>query len=455
MTNKKEAAGMPLAPRSSLSRRQVLTAGAGLAGATALMSPFPYISKARASENTISFWQFYAPGGDVQAQDDWFTKMVADWNAQNEVQVELVYVPTGDYMNGSKLATAFASGQGPDVFLISQGDFLRYYNGGALLNLSPFIAPEAQADFLEGVIAGRMVDGNIYGVPMELEPMAFFYSVKAFEEAGLNENDVPKTWDDLIEVGRKLTTSDRYGLLLETQPGYYQNFTWYPFMWQGGGAFQNPDGTSAFNSPAVIAALKLWQDTINAGIAPRRVNGEGGDLIANMASGYCAMQNTGVWSIATIEANAPDFPYGVFRLPVVKGGQYASVGGGWSFVGNARGKNTEAAGKFIAWALGSKSADSVKRGVDWNTVVNSNMPTRTSVLNGGGAAFSEGKLGTFARDILPGTRGEPRMPPQVYKIISDAIQQTQLGGADPAATAASASQQLDAFLATYTGAPIM
>ena len=20
-------------------------------------------------------------------------------------------------------------------------------------------------------------------------------------------------------------------------PGYYQNFTWYPFMWQGGGDF--------------------------------------------------------------------------------------------------------------------------------------------------------------------------------------------------------------------------
>ena len=43
----------------------------------------------------------------------------------------------------------------------------------------------------------------------------------------------------------------------------------------------------------------------------------------------------------------------------------------------------------------------------------------------------------------------------VYKIISDAIQQTQLGGADPQATATSASKQLDAFLATYRGAPMM
>ena len=50
---------------------------------------------------------------------------------------------------------------------------------------------------------------------------------------------------------------------------------------------------------------------------------------------------------------------------------------------------------------------------------------------------------------------EPRLPPEVYKIISDAIQQTQLGGADPQTTATAASQQLDAFLATYKGAPMM
>ena len=47
------------------------------------------------------------------------------------------------------------------------------------------------------------------------------------------------------------------------------------------------------------------------------------------------------------------------------------------------------------------------------------------------------------------------MPPEVYKIISDAIQATQLGGADPQATATAASQQLDAFLAGYSGAPIL
>jgi multiple sugar transport system substrate-binding protein len=431
------------------SRRSILKGGA------AGLASLPFIGQAFGQDSALHFWQFYAPGGDVKSQVDWFVKMADDWNAQSETKLQLDYVTNNDYVNGTKLSTAFASGQGPDIFVISPGDFLRYYNGGVLADLTPYIEPAAQADFPEGVIASRKVDGKIFGVPMELEPMAFYYSVKAFEDAGLNENDVPQTWDQLLEIGNKLTTNDRYGLLFETAPGYYQNFTWYPFMWQGGGEFQGADGKSAFDSPGVVAALKLWQDAINSGAAPRQVNSGGWDIVANLGAGYCAIQNVGIWGISAMENNAKDVPYGIFKLPIPTGGKYVTVGGGWAFVANAQGKNVEQASKFIAWALASMQPDSIQRVVDWCTVAKSDMPTRTSAVAQGAEAFNKGNLGIFTRDILPGVRAEPRLPPEVYKIISDAIQQTQLGGADPQATATAASQQLDAFLATYKGAPMM
>ena len=443
-----------------VSRRHLLQGGATFAAAGAIggLGGFPFINRMgaqAADDNTLHFWQFYAPGGDVKPQVDWFNKMVADWNAQSDTKVQLDYVPNNDYMNGTKLSTAFASGTGPDIFIISPGDFLRYYNGGVLLDLTPYISPEARADFPDGVIASRKVDNKIYGVPMELEPMAFYYSKKIFDEAKLNENDVPKTWDEMLELGKKLTTGDRYGLLFETAPGYYQNFTWYPFMWQGGGEFQGADGKSAFDSPGVVGALKFWQDAINSGAAPRQVNSGGWDIVANLGAGYCAMQNCGIWGISAMDNNAKDTPYGIFKLPLPAGGKYVTVGGGWAFVANAKGKNPEAAGKFVAWALASMDKGSIQREVDWCTVAKSDMPTRTSALQQGADAFNKGNLAVFAKDILPGTRAEPRLPPEVYKIISDAIQQTQLGGADPQATATAASKQLDAFLATYKGAPMM
>lgn len=438
---------------SGWSRRSILKAGTALA-ATAGIGGLPM--RAFGQDNTLSFWQFYAPDGDVKTQVDWFVKMVDDWNAAHDPKVALNYVVGSEYIGGTALSSSFASGQGPDIFIISPGDFLRYYNGGVLADLTPHIEDAAKADFPESVIANRMVDGKIYGIPMEVEPMAFYYSVKAFEDAGLNENDVPQTWDQLLEIANKLTTPERYGVLFETNPGYYQNFTWYPFMWQGGGEFQTADGKSAFDSPGTVAALKLWQDAVNSGAAPRQMlGGGGGDIVANLGSGYCAMQNVGIWGISAMDNNAPDVPYGIFKLPVPAGGKYVTVGGGWAFVANSKGKNPDGAAQFIAWALASMAPDSVQRVVDWCTVAKSDMPPRNSALEAGKEAFNKGNLAKFAQEIHPGTRAEPRVPPEVYKIISDAIQATQLGGADPQATATAASQQLDTFLAGYSGAPIL
>ena len=338
-----------LRPRRGPSRRNVLKAGA----AAAAISGFPYVSRGLAAQ-TLKFWQFYGPGGGVATQDKWYQDVVKDWNDSHDVKVELVYVPNNAYMDGTKLPTAFASGSGPDLFIISPGDFLRYYNGGVLLDLTPFMEQAARDDFIPSVIANRMVDGKIYGLPYEVEPMAMYYSVDAFAEIGLTEKDVPKTWDELLTIGKKLTNAKRFGVLFETAPGYYQNFTWYPFLWEGGGDFQTKDGKSAFNSPATVQALKFWQDAVNMGVSPRKPLGGGGwDVVPNLASGYCAMQNVGIWAIAQLREGAPDFKYGIFKLPTPPGGKYITIGGGWAFVANARGSNPKAAGEFCAWALGT------------------------------------------------------------------------------------------------------
>ena len=122
------------AERGGPSRRRVLAGGV----AAAAISGFPYVSRGFAAQ-TLKFWQFYGPGGGVATQDKWYEDVVKGWNDGHEVKVELVYVPNNAYMDGTKLPTAFASGAGPDLFIISPGDFLRYYNGGVLLDLTPFM----------------------------------------------------------------------------------------------------------------------------------------------------------------------------------------------------------------------------------------------------------------------------------------------------------------------------
>jgi len=445
---------------NSMTRRELITTGGKLVVAAAVSSAFsPFTINVKAAPvKTLSFWQFYGPGGQVSTQSKWFEDCVKGWNATHDVKVELQYIPNTEYMNGSKLQTAFASGQGPDIFIISPGDFLRYYNGGVLVDLTPYMEEAARKDFFPNVMETRIVDDKIYGLPMEVEPMAMYYSVKAFKEAGLSETDIPKTWDQFLELARKLTKGNRFGCLFETTPGYYQTFTWYPFMWQGGGDIATKDGKgSAFASPGTVQALKFWQDAIQQNVAPRSFLGGGAwDVVANLASGYCAMQNVGIWGVSALRENAKDFEYGVFPLPLPPNGQPKTDLGGWAFVANAKGKSPEDAAKFCVWALGSMQDDSIQRIVDWCTKAKSDISPRKSALDKATAegSYSIAAMKSFKDEIFPTGRGEPRVPPEVWKAVSDAIQACQLGGADPKQTAEEASQHIESFLGGYTGAPL-
>jgi multiple sugar transport system substrate-binding protein len=443
-----------------ITRRTALRGAFGALAASAVGGPLLSACGSDSSGGSgkeLSFWNFYGPADDKNPQSTWFENITKAWNANNDVKVNLRFIPGKEYLGGQALQTAFQSGEGPDIFLISPGDFLRYYNGGVLQDLTPYLSEEIKADYVSGVLDTRMVDGKIFGLPMEIEPLALYYSESAFEKAGLSEADVPKTWDQLLAVAQKLTGRNKYGMLFETLPGYYQNFTWYPFMWMAEGAAIK-DGKVAFDSPATVQALKFWQDTINSKVAPRKPLGDGGgDIGANLASGAVAMQQSGIWSVADLSAKYKNFKYGVVPLPLPPGGKATTDMGGWAFVANAKGKNPEAAAKFIAWALGSSDADGVERHRQWNTVVKTNIPPRKSVQEAADqkGAFSKGALAVFAKDIAPTGQSEPRYTPEVYKPISDAIQACQLSGADPAKAAADAAQRIDAYLKTYQGAPII
>lgn len=425
------------------------------------------------SGDTLDFWQWYAPqeGGSysVKAQNDWFTKLANDWNAQQgKPKVKLTYIPIAQYIEGTQLQSAFAAGQGPDIFVISPGDFLRYYNGGVLYDLTDAVKDQV-GDFYKSAMGTRMVDGRVYGLPMEAEPLTMFYSVEAFEKAGLSEGDIPKTWDQTLNVADKLRSGKQFGLLFETKPNVYQNFTWYPFLWQAGGDVVDPSGKqSTFDSPATVKALAFWQDAIKSGVAPRTTQGGGGgDLVANLASGYAAMAEMVTAGGSFLEAGAPKFKYGMFPLPVPDASAKPITDmGGWAFCVNKNSNNAEAAAEFCAFAVAS--AESVDRMVDWAFNAKKSLPVRKSVMKkaAAGGQFDEDKLMAYSAfevvgldpegldaETTPYGRGEPRLTPEVVKAVTDAIQAAQLNGVDPAAAAAQGHEQISNFLASYRGAP--
>ncbi|SOD64386.1 carbohydrate ABC transporter substrate-binding protein, CUT1 family [Streptomyces zhaozhouensis] len=447
------------APGRGSSRRGFLAGAAGVATAAASPALLTGCGSGGGSGGKLTFWNQYAPQRTedpaVQRQSQWFIDLVDQWNATHDRQIELVFIPNATYTDGAKLPSAFAAESGPDIFLISPGDFLRYYNGGVLTDLTPYMDREAIADYGDS-LETRTVDGRVYALPMEVEPLAIYYSVSAFERAGLSEGDIPTTWDQLLDVGDRLRGDTRAGLAFDTEPGYYQNFTWYPWMWQGGGEVFAEDGSVTVNSRATRQALQLWQDAVQFGISPRTMPAAG-DLLNAFQGDNVAMWQSGIWEVASFRAHAPDFEYGVFKLPVPDGGSYTTAMGGWAFCANAQGKDPEAAAEFCAWALGTMDERCINRMVEWCTVAKTDMAPRQTVLELGEASggYDFWAMKKFRDEIFPGGRGEPRYPPVVYKALSDAIQGSMLAGRDVAGQAERAEAAIQAYVKSYEGASLI
>ncbi|WP_158228030.1 sugar ABC transporter substrate-binding protein [Pseudonocardia sp. MH-G8] len=437
-----------------VSRRTLLRGAAGLAGAATLAG-----CGGGGDPTALRFWQFYSPGGGKPLQSKWFTDLVDAWNAENSPRVELEFVPNSQYVDGPKLQTSFSAGKGPDLFVVSPGDFLRYYNGGVLADLTPYLTEEARADFYPELLESRSVDGRVHALPMGGGPLAMYYSVPAFEAAGLAEGDLPRTWDQLLDVGERLTTREGFGAVFETAPGYFQNFTFYPYLWMAGGGLPGlVDEPGRFDSNGTVAALQLFQDLVSRGVVPRTPGGGGAsDLVGNLGSGYCAMQYAGMWGVADLRRGKPDLEYGVLPLPLPPGGSSVTATGGWAFAANAQGRDPDAAARFCAWALGSMDAACVERVARWCVEAQSYLPYRRSAMRRAEelGAFEDAKLRTFRDTIFPGARGEPRLPPELNKAVSDVLQACQLNGADPSREVERAGAIFASALEGYAGAPLV
>ena len=140
-------------------------------------------------EGPLKFWTFeYSP---VVAP--LLEQYVAEWNASHEVQVEYQSFPWAQY-TGEILTTGIATGEAPDVFFISPGDWRRYASGGLALPLNDYFPDYLKADLLPAALDAVTLDGNIYSVPFEMEPVVLWYNKEMLAEAGVA---VPTSWEEL------------------------------------------------------------------------------------------------------------------------------------------------------------------------------------------------------------------------------------------------------------------
>ncbi len=394
---------------------------------------------APAEKAKLLFWTFH-----TNYEKEFMESLPVEYKKVNpDVEVTYENIPQAEYMS-TKLTTAFAANAGPDVFIMSPGDFLKYANSGIAMDLSSYYTDKMKADFLESSIDAVTVDGKIVGIPFEIELLGIYYNIDMLKAANV---EPPKTWDELIAATKTLTKDNIAGLTIEPNKGYYQNFTWYPFLWQNGvNPVDEASKKGTFEGPEVEKALTLWRDLIKAG-APSKITVPGTWEISPLGTGQTAMQLGGTWAVSMLESDYADKNFGLVPLPLPTGGKAATCAGGWKMMVNGKSKSADAAAKFAMWAF----AEDIQLPLKWCTEVKFAYSPRKSVVEAGKDIYSKGLRKVFTEQIYDSAIGEPRYPAEIVNAIGDALQEVMFTDADPAAAAKKANDKINEFLKTYDG----
>lgn len=264
----------------------------------------------------ILMWVF--PMGDLTRAiyDDF---VIPAFEKENpDIELTIVVLPWAN--RDEKMMLGYISGSGPDIAYLNVDFFPRFVNEGMLEPLDRYYTEEDFRDFLPNAIHAMTSDGQIWGFPIIQSATIPMINATMFRENGLDPNKPPTNWQELEQMGGKLTRrSDnpaqaRYGIGW-AQNATTTNATFNPFLWSAGGDVFAPDGRSViWDQPPGIEALDYLTDLHRQGLVGGAfASGNVGIQLANDASLGKILKTSGVsfdWSPGVVIGHKERVTYG-------------------------------------------------------------------------------------------------------------------------------------------------
>ncbi|GAA3650451.1 sugar ABC transporter substrate-binding protein [Microbacterium marinilacus] len=233
---------------------------------------------------------------------------VAAWSAESGIEANVQVA--NDLPQ--QLSQGFAAGSPPDLFYLATEALAGYAANGSLAPYGDRL--ENRDDFYPSLVENFTYDGEFYCAPKDFSTLALVIDTTVWSEAGLTDEDVPTTWDELTEIAQQLTTDGRVGLAFGAE---YQRVG--AFMAQAGGGLVS-DGEAIADSEENVTALQYVKDRLEDGsfaFAADIGAGWGGEALG---TGAAAMVIEGNWITGALTNDFPDVEYTVAALPEGPGG---------------------------------------------------------------------------------------------------------------------------------------
>lgn len=250
-------------------------------------------------------------GSSGDAETNAVKEATQSWATKTDNTVEVI--AASDL--GQQLGQAFASTSPPDLFYTDASKIGTFAKAG---NLYAYGDQVKDAGFLPTLVNAFTYKGTFYCAPKDYSTLALQINTDMWKAAGLTDADVPKTWDQLESVAKKLTTGKVTGLVIGNDINRSG-----AFMKQAGGWIVSEDGTkmTATSGPPLLG-LQEVQKLMKAGVLKFNTDtspatGWGGEAFGK---GLAAMTIEGNW-IAGGMKDFPNIKYKTYELPSGPGGK--------------------------------------------------------------------------------------------------------------------------------------
>lgn len=351
----------------------VPSAGAAPAQASG-KCPVNALKNAKSKPVEITYWQ----GGFQRANEETLGRLVDKFNSsQNDVHVSVVNQTTYvDTLN--KFRAGLSSGDLPDLVNIEDTGLQQMIDTKAILPAQACVDAEKYdlSDNLKRVVDYYSVKGKLYPMPFNVSNPVLYFNKKAFEAAGLDPNNPPKTLDEIKTAAQKLKDSG-----VVSQAGFGMKLDpWYLEQWSalGGKTYVNNGNgrksratSTTFDNATGKEIFTFLNDMVKSGLA--RTNPADGpqafDNLLGIGNGNFGMTIDTSAALGTIQqvlssGQYPNVELGVAPMPGPKGKGGVLVGGAANYIVNKSSPEKQAAAwqfaKFLndpesqaEWAVGT------------------------------------------------------------------------------------------------------
>ncbi|MBD0355893.1 MAG: ABC transporter substrate-binding protein [Rubrobacter sp.] len=381
----------------------------------------------------LAFWNGFT-GGD----GPYMNALVDQFNAEHEnLQVSTNTVEWEDYYQ--RVPAAVRTEEGPDVGIMHVDQLGTNAARGVIIPLDEVADALGleESDFDPTVWNAGIYDGQRYGIPLDIHPLALYYNKSLMEEAGLDPNRPPQTRDEYESALEELRGNGVQGSWVSPFP-FTGTMQFESLLWQFGGELYNEGASRAtFNSDAGVEALTWMVDLIENGYSPSDV-AQDAEFIA-FQNGENALHWNGIWQINALK-EVEDLDWGVAPLPRI-GSEDATWANSHNFVITQQAttdeNKVEASQVFINWIS--------QQSIEWARA--GQIPARNSVRES--QEFEDlPEQSTIAQEV-PYVHFRPPVPgigdiqPETY---DQAVNEAVLRQSDPQTALDEAAERADQLL---------